>query len=546
MNDVTALIPFKRGGREDWLKQAIGSLPAGVPYLVLENDNELAEALNEGLRAAATEYVIRIDADDMMLDTDSFELLHAAMWDTDVAYPGYILVTEDLKPMADRPPEEPCGNRLRVENYVLGAGTMFRREAALEVGGYREFPALEDWDLWLRMWDAGKRFKLVWNARYVYRDRPDSRNKLPRELHEQTKELIRGPEPPLEATWYVQEAHPTAMLRAVWPAKYLPGQVVRNFKIEESGVEGEWFSYRDHRGPSAIWQFPGHDYEAVCMAEMQTRGIKVLVETDDNYLIPAPTVRLWVSELYDPTPNNRPSYEKHRRIVKWVDGLLVTTEHLAKQYRKAVDAPVFVCPNQVEPSEWPGRPLRYPEWYDPETFYVGWAGSASHLPDLKLVRQALEWAGTRPGVEVIVLGVGENGPRSWLDSLPAKCRVRWIPYATDMGVYRSLMALFDVALAPVVETPWAACRSDVKALEYAMSGAVPVLSEATPYVGWRDGEFCRKAKTARDFLRATQELVNDQKGARELALEAKQHVLEQRTFERNIHYWQEALSAIRV
>ena len=49
LDQVTVLLPYRRGCNQEWLTDALQSIPPGVKYLRLENDGELADALNTGL-----------------------------------------------------------------------------------------------------------------------------------------------------------------------------------------------------------------------------------------------------------------------------------------------------------------------------------------------------------------------------------------------------------------------------------------------------------------------------------------------------------------
>ncbi len=536
MANVTVLVPFGRGGRQDWLQEAVASIPTGVPYLILENDGELADALNHGLNQATTEYVIRLDADDL-LDAPSVWKLIEAAWDVDVCYGSMTLVSEEpgdngkLRVVGGHESGEFCPHRLETGNYIPGAGVVIRRESAVRAGGYRHMSALEDWDLWLRLARAGGRFKWRPDATYYYRQVGGSRNKLTDAEFADLHAPIVGAEKPLEATFYAQETTATTYWRCLLPARWLPAQVVPHRPtIVQTGEDK--FEFRPHRG-AAIWQFPGREYERHTMAAMQEYGIRVLVETDDNYLVRPPYGRTWITGMPSGDPSNAPSsVELHRRIVKWCDGVIVTSEHLGRQYRKATDAPVYVCPNQIDPADWKHEDTPLPDWYDPEKTYVAFAGSPSHYTDVKLAGRALEWASHQPGVEVLVIGFRPSGYRF---------RYRHIPWTSDISAYRALQRVIDIGLAAVVENPWSVCKSDVKSLEYLMVGACPVLSEAVPYVKWRDGEGCRKARDAADFKRVVRELVANPDQRRDLAAEGREYVMRERLIHQNAWRWQEAI-----
>jgi tetratricopeptide (TPR) repeat protein len=59
-----------------------------------------------------------------------------------------------------------------------------------------------------------------------------------------------------------------------------------------------------------------------------------------------------------------------------------------------------------------------------------------------------------------------------------KCRYRDPGSLSD---YFGFLDTLDIGLAPLTDTPFNACRSDVKFIEYASRGVVPVLSDTGPY-----------------------------------------------------------------
>jgi hypothetical protein len=519
---VTVVIPFLNGGNEAWLREAIGSLPIGTPYLVAHNDGELAEALNQALRQVETEFVLRLDADNR-LHRDAIPFLLDLAWDTDVTYPSLLLTDEELRPVEFLKAPAFCPNRLLEKNYIDG-GALFRPEKALAVGGYRDLPILEDWDLWVRMHRAGATFKAVPEAILYYRQHPGSRNKSvdPVGTHERLRAQIVGSTPDLKASFYYQQTYATTYWRCLLPARHLPGQAVDHppFKPAREHDDGTLdLAFPEHRG-AAVWQFPGDAVRAVLMSEQQEQGTRVLVETDDNYFDASPLGNPgWTKTIQKGRGH---SLEAHRRIIPWVDGVIVTTAQLANRYRKH-NPNVYVCPNQLDPADWP----------EPDAsngrFRVGWFASPSHAGDAKLVHRALEWASRQDDVEVYTMGFD-----------PGWSFRRWhFPWSNDLGVYRKLLGTLDVGLAPVVETPWSVCRSDLKALELSAAQAAPVLSDATPYRTYEGP--CLRATSAKDFLHHVKHLVTHRDEARQLGREARGYVMRERTMPRHIGDWQEAV-----
>jgi hypothetical protein len=264
---------------------------------------------------------------------------------------------------------------------------------------------------------------------------------------------------------------------------------------------------------------------------MQEQGIRVLVETDDNYTLTIPHSKLWRRGMPLKDGKNLPSIELHRRVCSWADGITVTTEHLAKQYRKITDAPVYVIPNQVDPVDWPD-PAEVEDQKDGK-LWVGVAASASHLRDLKLVGRALEWAAAQPGVEVVLMGLFATG-------FKGRFPFRYFPWTNDLAAYRKLQGMLDVALCPVIENPWSACRSDLKILESAMSGAFPIVSDAIPFKDWRH-TMVPFATDPRDFLDQTRWAVRNPDERLARLAELRAHVLTERTQAGNAWRWQEAI-----
>lgn len=325
----------------------------------------------------------------------------------------------------------------------------------------------------------------------------------------------------IRATYYVQASPANAYLRCVMPARVTDGIVSPAIVYHETDDD---FSFPAHRGDAAVLQFAGDKTWAAQALGLQHKGVRVLVETDDNYTVTSGKIQQranWGTRIGD----SRHTLQGHMWIVENAsDGVIVTSDFLASTYRK-FGKPVYVCPNQIDPDDWldlerPDRP-----------FTIGWFASLSHVDDAKLVQRAMEWASRQPGVQIKTMGLN---PTWW------KFPRHHIPWATDLAVYRRAMFDIDVGLAPVVPTPWSLGRSDVKCLEYIMGGALPIVSDVQPYQWWHDKP-ALIARDAKAFFHHVKWAVKNQDQARAMAREAKQLVLKERTIQANAWRWQEAL-----
>ena len=156
-----------------------------------------------------------------------------------------------------------------------------------------------------------------------------------------------------------------------------------------------------------------------------------------------------------------------------------STPELAEVYADVAPRRAIV-PNALDPRIW--RDFRHPPqpgWGRPLRFL--YMGTHTHAVDFALIRPALErLAAERPDAfEVTVIGVAPDlAPAPWLArvSPPADAIVypRFVRWLRRQGP-------FDVGLAPLVETPFNRAKSDIKLLDYAALGLLPVVSDAPAY-----------------------------------------------------------------
>jgi hypothetical protein len=328
------------------------------------------------------------------------------------------------------------------------------------------------------------------------------------------------------ATWWRQDSPGTYYWRCLIPARRLPGQVLVFKGSDLAENEGE-IVYPRQQG-TAIWQFPGNATTGTIMAGMQSDGIRVLIEVDDSYLH-APDVGLhggWQAELDRSGQTDRFSLPAHEKLCRFADGIIVATPELEALYSQ-INPNVWVCPNQIEPDDW--KASQAPA---DGVLRIGWGASHSHLVDAPLVRRALRWAADQPNVEVWVFGIGD------VYKFPGS--VKKVPWTDDQDVYRANLSRCDVMICPLIETKWSQYKSDLKAMEAAMSGAWPIVSTASPYKPWHDRTM--SCTTAKDWEQAIRWAVRHRDEIPALAAEAKSYVVAERTIERNIGLWSEAVN----
>lgn len=132
----------------------------------------LHDARNQGVAQVRTEWVCHLDADDE-LEPDYFRWMGDAHGDLRAPAVRYVRRVGQAAPAKIPGPVD-----LRDGNWLV-IGTCVRTELVRAVGGWRDWPMYEDWDLWLRCWLAGAAPEPVPRAVYRAWVRADSRNRAP-------------------------------------------------------------------------------------------------------------------------------------------------------------------------------------------------------------------------------------------------------------------------------------------------------------------------------------------------------------------------------
>ncbi len=175
------------GDRAIWDQMATTAVASAdgqsVPVEVIREHGEtLAMARNQGAARATTDWLCFLDADDR-LPADYIE--RCLSGDGDVRVPR---VLRFRGPMRQGPLRlTPCD--LLVGNYIV-IGALVRKALFEKIGGFSEWPMLEDWELWIRAMKAGADIREC-RAVYHAQRRPKSRNHQAEEVRKATYDAIR-------------------------------------------------------------------------------------------------------------------------------------------------------------------------------------------------------------------------------------------------------------------------------------------------------------------------------------------------------------------
>lgn len=166
------------GSTDDLTRQALSELRGPDVRLIRQPNRGLSAARNTGLREARGDWVLPLDADDLLEPQFIERCLEAA-----ARNPRAALVTTHMACFRESPrrpeitfvPVGLAGDILPAANVASSATALLRRSVVLAVGGYDEaMTAYEDWELYCRIAAAGHSSVVVPEPLILNRIRGDS------------------------------------------------------------------------------------------------------------------------------------------------------------------------------------------------------------------------------------------------------------------------------------------------------------------------------------------------------------------------------------
>lgn len=175
MSITVAIATF---GDEIWreiAQRAILSVKDQAPYVHVHGDS-LADARNKCVEQVETEFVVHLDADDVLLPGYTNSML---LGSADVRIPMVRTMHNNY-----RTPYWPvvyghqhaCQPECLLQGNYIVVGAAVRTELVRAVGGWWDEQIYEDWSLWLRCQQAGATFEYMPEAIYGFHKTPGSRN----------------------------------------------------------------------------------------------------------------------------------------------------------------------------------------------------------------------------------------------------------------------------------------------------------------------------------------------------------------------------------
>lgn len=206
----------------------------------------------------------------------------------------------------------------------------------------------------------------------------------------------------------------------------------------------------------------------------------------------------------------------------------VSTPALAERLR-TINPNIVVLQNRIDESMLSmQRPKR-------DKLTVGWAGSLSHLDDIKECAYGLRRTLDHHDVEAHFIGADFRR----LVGRP----IRFTPWCLKTTDYYNLID-FDIGIAPLLPTRFAETKSHIKALEYAALGIPVIASDAAPYRDFViDGVTGWLVRYEHEWAKRLHELINDDAMRTEMGAAARK-LAAQWTIQTGYKDWESAYEGV--
>ena len=277
--------------------------------------------------------------------------------------------------------------------------------------------------------------------------------------------------------------------------------------------------------------------------DVRRGGARFIYALDDDFL----SLPLTVAPDYF-------SAEKRQVAEFWLreaDGVLVTTPVLQRRL-SAYTSNCVVLPNALDERLLMGGsppPLETP--FGLRRITIGYMGTFSHEVDWQIILPAWRKVYEQYGdiVEFQVIGVSE---RIHVLAQHAGVPVRILQPRAEEVEYPLFMLWFtgrvhwDIAVAPLLDTPFTQCKSDIKFLDYSALGAATIASRISVYeASVRHGETGWLAEnTVEAWVSALNTLIVNAELRSALAMQAQRYLLQERTLARRAIDWKSTLDLL--
>ncbi len=276
------------------------------------------------------------------------------------------------------------------------------------------------------------------------------------------------------------------------------------------------------------WRVTDLDKAQYFIEMLHRLGMMVVYECDDDMFL---HVQDHLRDFVD--AERLASAQMAIHTVKLCDGITVSTPRLQTviEYVTGGSVPVACVPNLLDLNWWESVQRQAQRLLPP--LVIGWAGAKRQDADLAPMAEAWVRVARRfPQINFLVQGWCPEVVR---DAVPAQ-RLHTLPFLA-MEHYPAGLVNVDIGCASVADTPFNACKSVIKALEYGASGAAVVATSALYHSIIRHNDTGLIANTADEWTDALSHLVEDRQHAKLLTRRLRRRIVTEHNLQRHADRW---------
>lgn len=267
------------------------------------------------------------------------------------------------------------------------------------------------------------------------------------------------------------------------------------YVVRRSGEIGARYAGEDIYGfDLVVFQRVMHTDTAAKIAQARSTG-QVIVNDIDDWYFGLPQSNTAFRATHNKI-NLEHNVDNYRKVLSSSDAVTASTPYLAKRL-EAINEQTYVLPNFIDTASYEVKVTK--DTTEPD---LGWVGSLNHRDtgDMAELRGVMPWFFEQhPSSGFIHVGSDDFGERMareagipWSRVFPhPRCRMDELP---------EVIQRFDIALAPLADTPFNRSKSYIKALEAASAGIPCVASDMPEYRKLGTPILCERPKDWREAL----------------------------------------------
>lgn len=264
------------------------------------------------------------------------------------------------------------------------------------------------------------------------------------------------------------------------------------------------------------------------MTDKEFTGAKFVLDMDDDPFNLNPG-----HPQYQSFMEKRPVYEN---AIRNADHIIVSTEPI-KAAIKHLNSRITVINNAIDPKIWKVRRKRRKDGM----IRVGWFGSGSHLVDLPIAVEVMKPILQKyPNVEFHIAGIifQEEKEDRVYHHIGTKGYEEYPQWVADMDL--------DIAIAPLIDTPFNRAKSNIKWLEHSMLKTPMVLSDVHPYsTSVNHGKNGYLAKNASQFRKHLEWLIESEEKRKEIGESAYKEVMDKWTIDKQLPKYEKLFESMQ-